>query len=632
MPPFFRIVLCLLLFPASVSAQTSLSARLTALGSEPCSDSGLICVTLPMPHDHTGALQGDPIPVTFAVNLARRQSRGVLLYNLGGPGYAALPWAETYIHGLDRRLVDSFDIVFHDQRGVGEVHGIACPVAEAAFAMAPLSYADPDAAIATARRFVDDCTAEADSPLLAVVGTEQAARDLEIFRQAIGAPQVWLYGESYGTQMAQTYAALYPEAVAGIVLDGVVDLALTLEEFYASSTIRAAALLERIFVACAETPACAGDFGDSPSAAYDRLAAELLLSDTQVYLGEDEFTLSLAMLQSTAFYALYSPEGRAEFLRVLAAAHRGNPAPLLRLSYANLGVDITSGDLMPDSSWYGGAYFAITCGDYAEPGATAQDRAATILAQAAAFDADPGHNGIVLSRMYYAERLACAFWPHQGPLDRPAQYAGGDWPTLVLTSDADPITPSVMAYAVADTAENAAVVVMEGGPHVILGWGLGCPDQIVTGLLVDGTLPAAPTQICRQDLIAPYTPLTLTREVTPLALARAFDTELWLNPTFYVWDYATPFVTGCDYGGTMSVSAGARGTELLLESCALWPDVALTGKGVVIEDGSPDDGLALQLDVTGQHTGRIAFVSNWRTEADHISGTWDGQETGTPRP
>jgi pimeloyl-ACP methyl ester carboxylesterase len=632
LPPIFRVALFLLLLPGSAAAQDTLSARLAALGAEPCADSGLTCVTLPMPHDHSGVLQGDTIPVTFGVNLARRQSKGVLLYNLGGPGYAALPWAETYIHGLDPELVDNFDIVFHDQRGVGDVHGIACPMAETAFAGTPISHRDPEAAIATARQFVQECIAEADSPLLAVVNTEQAARDLELFRQAIGATDVWLYGESYGTQLVQTYASLFPDAVAGVVLDGVVDLTLTPEGFYASSTIRAAALLERIFTACAAIHACATDFGERPSAAYDRLAAGLLLSDKQISLGDDDHSLSLAMLQTSAFYALYSPEGRSEFLRALAAAHRGNPVPLLRLSYANLGIDITTQQLLPDSSWYGGAYFAITCSDYTEPGTTAEERAATILEQAAAFDADPSHNGIVLSRMYYAERLACAFWPVQGSQDRPAQYAGGDLPTLVLTSDADPITPSVMAYAVANGAANASVVVMEGGPHVILGWGLVCPDEIVTGLLVHGTQPAAPTQICRQGLLAPYTPLTLTEEITPLALARAFETEIWLDPTFYVWDYATTYTTGCDHGGTLTVSPGARGTEFLFNDCALWSDLALTGKGLMIEDGSSDDGLALQVDVAGRHTGRIAYVLNWQTEAERLSGTWDGQDVTTPRP
>lgn len=629
MSPLFRVALFLCLSALPATAQESLADRLAALGATACDDSNLTCVTLPMPHDHNGVEQGDPIPVTFAVHLARGESRGVLLYNLGGPGYAALPYAESYIGSLDPELTDNFDIVFHDQRGVGPVHGIACPVAESAFAIAPLDpVADPSAAIATARIFVQDCVTEADSPLLNVVSTDQAAHDLELFRQAIGAPTVWVYGESYGTQLSQTYATLYPEAIAGVILDGVVDLNLTLEGFYATYVAGSDAIQERVFARCTATPGCAADFDGDPAAAFDLLASRLKQQPITVTLGARDVTLTSAMLETTAFYALYSPGGRTEFIRALAAVHRGNVVPMLRLAHASAGIDITTGDLTPDPDWYGGAYYAITCSDYAAPGATEAERTAAIITEAQQFIA----NGTRFARMYYAERLACALWPAQGPLDRPAQYAGGDWPTLVLTSDADPITPSVMAYAVADAAANAATVVMEGGPHVILGWDLACPDAIVTDLLVHGTPPAAPTQICEQDLLSPYTPLTLTGQITPLALGRALDTELSLSPTLYLWDYATPFTTGCDHGGTLSVAAGDRGTEYLFDSCALWPDVILDGKGLRAENGEPDDGLFLQLEVSGTHEGRLVHVHNTVTEATHLSGTWDGAAITTPRP
>ena len=46
-----------------------------------------------------------------------------------------------------------------------------------------------------------------------MVNTEQAIRDSELFRERIGAPKVWLYGESYGTQLVQAYATQFPQAV-----------------------------------------------------------------------------------------------------------------------------------------------------------------------------------------------------------------------------------------------------------------------------------------------------------------------------------------------------------------------------------------------------------------------------------
>ena len=65
----------------------------------------------------------------------------------------------------------------------------------------------PEATIGVAQTYVADCLAElGQNDLLGVGNTEPAIRDLELFRLAIGVPQVWVYGESYGTPFAQQYA------------------------------------------------------------------------------------------------------------------------------------------------------------------------------------------------------------------------------------------------------------------------------------------------------------------------------------------------------------------------------------------------------------------------------------------
>ncbi len=80
----------------------------------------------------------------------------------------------------------------------------------------------------------DDCVAESgvaddDLPFYA---TAQAVEDLEAIRQHLGIDQFVLYGESYGTQYAQTYAAAHPEHVSMLVLDGVVDLTVDALDYY----------------------------------------------------------------------------------------------------------------------------------------------------------------------------------------------------------------------------------------------------------------------------------------------------------------------------------------------------------------------------------------------------------------
>ncbi len=618
-------------------ADTALIDRISDLALEPCDLSSLSCATLTVPLDHRANDPEKTLDITFALSFAAVESQGILFFYVGGPGGSGLASADNYLSAFDQELTDYIDIVFVDQRGTGPVHGLSCPTAQAVFDTAPVSLAEPEAVLSVARAYAKDCTAEIGRPdLMPVVNSDQAIRDFELFRQKIGAPKVWLYGESYGTQVVQAYATLYPQAVRGVIVDGVVDLNLDAQAFYASYTTAAESILTRTLAACAEIAACAADMGDDAARVYDALAQRLAEAPIMVpfTLADGSTTqrpLTATLLEGNAFYALYSPEGRAEFLRALAAAGRGNLVPMLQLGYANMYLDPETLTGLEDPGWYGAAFYAITCTDYDSGPGDVETRAAAILEEALAF----APNAPRLLRAYYMERLACAYWPHQGPDTRPAQYAGGDWPTLVLNSDADPITPSPMAYSVLDSAKNAYAVIMKGGPHVIWGRGFACPDAIVQALLFDGTLPAAREQLCTQDLIANYTPLTLTTEADqsdPATVARAVDIELYQIIPLTTWDGVDPITLGCDYGGTLTATSTYDGTDYSFASCSLWPGLAITGQGVEVNAGDDRDGITLTLQVSGRQTGDITYRYSTVTEAFSLSGTWNGAAATLTRP
>jgi len=52
------------------------------------------------------------------------------------------------------------------------------------------------------------------------VGTNNLARDIELFRMAIGAKKMSIYGISYGTKVASVYATLFEDKVHRLILDG----------------------------------------------------------------------------------------------------------------------------------------------------------------------------------------------------------------------------------------------------------------------------------------------------------------------------------------------------------------------------------------------------------------------------
>lgn len=617
-------------------ADISLRDAAASLDLFPCGTSLLSCATLSVPLDHRANDPTQTLDITFALSFATSESTGILFFFVGGPGGSGIASADSYLSAFDPTLTENMDIVFVDQRGTGQVHGLACPKAQAIFDIVPAPLDDPKAILQSAKTYVRDCTAEMGSDdLLRVVNTDQAIRDSELFRQKIGAPKVWLYGESYGTQLVQAYATQFPDAVKGVVLDGVVDLTLSAEGFYRRYTLAAERLLAETFTLCAAQPDCHADMPTGAARVYDDLAARL--ADAPITLqytladgsqAPREFTTGL--LEANAFYALYSPEGRAEFLRALAAAGQGDLIPMLQLGYLNMYIDPETAVGMEDPGWFGAAYYAITCTDYDSGKGTPDERAARILDEARTFAAKAPR----LVRSYFLERVACAYWPHQGTDIRPAPFAGGDFPTLVLNGDHDPITPISMAYDVLDNARNAYGVFMQGGPHVIWGRGFACPDTIVQALIFDGVLPASREQLCSQDPLGDYTPLTLTKPemlADPYTVARAIETELLAYPPLVSWDGEQSTSFGCPMGGTLTATPTYEGTDFAFADCRFWTSLVFSGSGVELNSDSPDDSLTLTLGITGAASGDLTYLHRTADEAYSLSGTWNSKPAVLPR-
>lgn len=626
-------LLTLLALPSGGLGQ-SLTERLDELGAQPCEVGELTCVTIGVPMDHRANAPGRMLDITFAVSLATDESAGLLLYAVGGPGGSGLQVADDYLAAFDAELTERMDIAFFDQRGIGASAPFACPVAQARLDSARFSLSDPEGAILEARAYARDCVAETgESDLVPFLGTDQAIRDAEAFRLAVGAEKVWVYGESYGTQFAQTYAALFPTSVAGVIVDGVVDLGLSFEEFYASYTSGSEMLLQTLFRTCDADTSCSAATGGDAAGVYDRLAERLAAHAIPLTFPLPDGTtedreLTEAMLETNVFYALYGPGDRASFLRMLAAAGQGNLLPMLRLSYTNLGLDPITLEPVEDPSWFGAAYYGVTCADYPAEAATPEEAERRILADAESMAAKLPR----LMRYYFAERLVCANWPVHAP-EPPPVFMGGDFPVVVLTSDSDPITPEAMAWSVADRT-GGSIIVMRGGPHVIWGRGLACPDVTVAALLFDGVLPPAES-VCHQDFTDPLVPLTLQSDAErddPALIMQALETELYQSPELGGWWGDEDLGVGCDFGGSFRASATDTGTRYTFSSCAFWPGVVLHGNAVETSMDDAGDGFVAELAVSGRNRGRLSWHHDTWAGTEVLSGSWNGTPLRLPRP
>lgn len=613
---------------------------LIALNGEACSeDSDFTCVTITVPLDHNNPENGETLDVVFAVLPATGTSKGLFVTATGGPGTAGTELADDYTSYFDESILENFDIVFFDQRGIGRSGDLDCPDAVAAYSLTnsrPNTPQGEAAYLADARTFAEDCQAEMDSPdLLHYLSTEQAVQDLEAFRQLAGDQPVWLYGESYGTQYAQTYAAAYPEHIAGLILDGVVDLTLSGTDYYAVDAQAFSDVLTRSLEACNADQACSSDFGTDAVEFYDDFAAEVLTAPVPVDFpladsSSETRAFDINMLETDALNAVYGRYGRADFLRELAAAAHGDLLPLMREFYSDAAVDPFTFEPITDPSYFTSMYYAVECSDYDYFSGTPDERGQSFIDSYA-----PIKEQVPRLSITYFTDLPCVYWGTHGSSERPAPFTGGDYVTFVLNTSTDPATPTSNGYAVYDRLIEAGrdtyMITMQGGPHVLFGRGETCPDVAVTAWMVDGTLPTNHEYVCPGSVIADYTPLNPSNfadYASPLQAIQAVDQEINLLPEYVGWDGSDDMSVGCGKsGGTITFQPTDDGELWTFMSCTMIEGFTLTG-GATYTYG---ESIAYDVTVNGNRSDYVVYTHDLATDMYTIQGQFEGEPLLTPR-
>ena len=568
--------------------------------------------------------------MVFGVLPASGERQGMFVVANGGPGASGLLSADSYVPYYDERITEHFDIVFFDQRGVGLSGGLQCTDAAAAFYRSDWDASTPaseELLLDNAQTFAETCVQEMGNPeILSYMDTQQAIQDLEMFRQLTGEQQFWLYGESYGTQLAQAYALAYPEYLAGLILDGTVDLTLSGVEFTEGQARAFNQVLEQTLQACNQDEACAEAMGEDALAVYDRLAAQLKGSPQAFDFplpsgGLGRRAMTFSDLETAAASYMYSETARMIFLRALAAyAWDGNLVPLARTLYDALVVDPGTEQAILDPSFSDAAYYAVECQDYAYFSGTVEERALAYLQAGDGLDASLPR----FASIFYSD-LPCVFWPNaRRDLARPEPLAAEGIPVLVLNATSDPATPFSNAQAVHSRLADGYLVTMTGGPHVIFAWGHACADDLVTAYLVDGQVPPQTETECAgvlADRFIPLAPSSAADFEDPLQALASVDEEIYYLPEYYYWDLETPTSVGCPYGGRLSFEAVAEGEVFTLKDCAFSDGFVMTGSGSY----NYDDGLFnLDMTVGGLAPGRLAYArdADWNR---HVIGEYAGQ-------
>ncbi|MDQ3616660.1 MAG: alpha/beta hydrolase [Actinomycetota bacterium] len=404
---------------------------------------------------------------------------GSLVVNPGGPGGSGVEYAAQASAYFGAEVLEVFDVVGFDPRGVGKSTPVQC-LTDAALDEFVASDPDPDTvaerreADELLREFGEGCT-QNSGDLAAHVSTVEAAKDIDIIRSVLGDKQLSYFGASYGTFLGATYAELFPSRVGRMVLDGAIDPALSIEERRLVQAEGFETALRAYVGNCVDAGDCF--LGDSVDAGTQRIRAFLDEVEAEPIAASGPRSLEAGNAVLGVWAPLYNKDYWPILDGALGSAFAGNGSSLLSLSDA-----YTSRGRMGylDNSLE--ALYAVTCLDQDDtvPVGRAPNRVEVFEEVSPTFGA-----------IFAYGVSGCADWPLDS-VEAPAEIdAEGAEPILVVGTTRDPATPVEWAEALAAQLDSGVLVRRDGDGHTGYNTGNECVDDVVESYLVSGKTPKA---------------------------------------------------------------------------------------------------------------------------------------------
>ncbi|MEV5969209.1 alpha/beta hydrolase [Streptomyces sp. NPDC051921] len=446
------------------------------------------CSFMKAPLDYT-----KPDGATVELALIRAKARdtgrriGSLFFNFGGPGGSGITGLPSFANDFED-LRSRYDLVSFDPRGVGRSEPVECATDKELDAYYALDFTPDDAAeertLSDAQRtYTAGCDKNA-GPRLPYVGTENAARDMDLMRRVLGDDKLHYFGISYGTELGGVYAHLFPKNVGRAVFDAVVDPTAGVEAGALGQARGFQLALDNFAKDCvARGDQCAlpGSSVAEIEAFITGLLAEL---DKKPIPGIGDRMLTQTQATNGIAQALYSKEFWPYLEQGLDEADGGNGALLLALS------DSMNGRSQNGSySNIQAANAAINCVDFKERFTLGQakERLPEFRATSPVFG---DFMGWALA--------SCAPWPVPGTWDHPDVSAPGSAPILVIGNTGDPATPYEGARSMVEALGPGVGVELtyQGQGHGSYSSGNRCVKTATDAYLLEGKVPASGT-VCQ---------------------------------------------------------------------------------------------------------------------------------------
>lgn len=429
-----------------------------------CED-GFECAVVGTPLDWL-ADDSDFIPLAL-IRKSGSAQLPVIFVNPGGPGVSGVDWLRTGYEGVGSAdLRDNFQLIGFDPRGVGDSAGVTCPTQDLKdtvyYSQSPYDFAS-EADIAYSREvlgeFAKDCQKVGFDT--AFFNTQQAARDLELLRVLVGADSLDYLGFSYGTLLGSTYAALFPDKVGRLVLDGAIDPLLGESESLLSQVVGFDSAFRAYLADCLEKSQC--PFDADVDSAIAVVAKFLQDREGKTLPTQLDRELSLQATLAGIIAALYSEESWVFLSQAFGEAFEGDGTTFLLLADFYNNRELETGY----TSNLNEANLAISCADSRIP-----------EAEAAALDPKFAAASAVFGKYFAQPHLGCEGWPEgksMVPLDFKVKLANSP---LVVGTTGDPATPYSQAVALSELLDGAQLLTLKADRHTAYGSST-CIDAVV---------------------------------------------------------------------------------------------------------------------------------------------------------
>jgi len=459
------------------------------------------------------------------------------MLNPGGPGISGNAFAGKVARHVAQIVQGKYDIIGWDPRGVNMSYpGFGCAVSDeqAAFSdynvmqsTLPLNGRNgtfqPGETITDAEYMLynrlaaghqarsEGCMQYGDIEMMRSASTAFAARDMLSILDALGEHKLKYWGISYGTVLGATFAAMFPDRIDRMVLDGVVDSKLWTKDwakFVPVSMTDTQGTYEALSLQCgdnAETCSLAqtshGSIAtDQKEKLLDRVAelsarlasAPLPVTRSKFGSGYPDAT----GLQMALFLHLYWPASWQDMVDMLAAAENGNGTLLFEAFHGSFRPQqATSSHLFPDKRVQGSGMLdmatsdIIQCMDSDPLAAKYRDRDEQISAIRDLGRKSPA--GEIWASLQLVPRVYCALEPfeaYRGPWEKQDGLRDTSFPIMFIGNTLDPVTPLQDAQTMAKRF-GGSLLIHDGYGHSSIGHPSLCTAKAIRAYFLDGQLP-----------------------------------------------------------------------------------------------------------------------------------------------